>query len=102
MEELDCSSVALPVSAGIMPVFSRKQIEHICALCGASIPPKLRLLLDKYGQNQTEMQKAGLEYAARQIEDLIENKVRGVHLYTMNRPELAEFMVANTKLRQAI
>ncbi|MDR3349091.1 MAG: methylenetetrahydrofolate reductase [Acidaminococcales bacterium] len=102
LEELDRAAVALPVSAGIMPVFSQKQVERICALCGASIPKKLRLLMDKYGHSQDEMQKAGLEYASLQIEDLLEHNVRGVHLYTMNRPELAEFLVANTKLRQAL
>jgi methylenetetrahydrofolate reductase (NADPH) len=102
MEKLDKSNLKLPVSAGIMPVFSQKQIERICSLCGASIPQALRLLMDKYGHSQEDMQKAGLEYASRQIDDLIEHKARGVHLYTMNRPELAEFMVRNTKLRQAL
>jgi methylenetetrahydrofolate reductase (NADPH) len=99
VEKLDRSAIALPVSAGIMPVFSQKQVERICALCGASIPQSLRLLMDRYGHGQQDMQKAGLEYAARQIDGLMEQKVRGVHLYTMNRPELAEFLVANTKLR---
>jgi methylenetetrahydrofolate reductase (NADPH) len=101
-EKLDRSAVELPVCAGIMPVFSQKQVERICALCGASIPKGLRLLMDRYGHSQQDMQKAGLEYAARQIDDLMEQKVRGVHLYTMNRPELAEFLVTNTKLRELL
>lgn len=92
-------NVKTPVSAGIMPVFSAKQVERICQLCGAAIPDKLRQLMEKYAVKPEDMQKAGLDYAYQQITDLVASGVRGIHLYTMNKPELATAMVKNTKLR---
>lgn len=99
MEKIAKVGINVPVSAGIMPVFSASQIARICSMCGTSIPPKVQTLMDKYSHNPSDMEKAGLEYACTQIMDLVENKIDGVHLYTMNRPHFAEFMVKNTKLR---
>lgn len=98
-EKLDNLNVKTPISAGIMPVFSAKQVARICQLCQASIPEKLSTIMNKYQDNPEDMEKAGLEYAYEQISDLVANKVRGIHLYTMNKPELARSMVKNTKLR---
>ncbi|SHE85388.1 methylenetetrahydrofolate reductase [NAD(P)H] [Desulforamulus putei] len=75
-----------PVMAGIMPVLNAKQIKRIIALCGASMPAKLLMMVDKYGDNNEEMEKAGIEFASQQVRDLIENGVEGIHLYTMNKP----------------
>ncbi len=99
LERLAGAGLEIPVCAGIMPVFSGSQVRHICRLCGASLPPKLLRLIDKYYHQPAAMQEAGLEYACRQIDDLAANGVRGIHLYTMNKPHLATFMVKNTGLR---
>jgi methylenetetrahydrofolate reductase (NADPH) len=77
--------VNLPVSAGIMPVLNSKQIRRILYLSGASIPAKLLLLFDKYSDDPESFEKAGIEYAIGQINDLIAGGVEGIHLYTMNR-----------------
>ncbi len=74
-----------PVSPGIMPVLNSKQIKRMITLCGASMPAKLLIMVDKYGDNPGDMEKAGIEYASRQVEDLLQNGVDGVHLYTMNK-----------------
>lgn len=79
---IDC-----PVEAGIMPIFKADQIKAITAKSGCSIPAKLVLMMDKYQDNPEDMRKAGIEYAIRQIRDLIDNEVDGIHLYTMNRPK---------------
>ncbi|NLV35055.1 MAG: methylenetetrahydrofolate reductase [NAD(P)H] [Clostridiaceae bacterium] len=76
-----------PVEAGIMPVFRADQIKSIAAKSGCSIPAKLVLVMDKYQDNPEDMRKAGIEYAALQIRDLIANGADGIHLYTMNRPK---------------
>lgn len=76
-----------PVEAGIMPVFRADQIKSIAAKSGCSIPAKLVLIMDKYQDNPEDMRKAGIEYAALQIRDLIDNGADGIHLYTMNRPK---------------
>jgi methylenetetrahydrofolate reductase (NADPH) len=99
LTRLNKEGVSVPVCAGVMPVFSRRQIERICSLCGASIPAPLAALMERYGNEPASMQAAGLEYAARQIDGLLAQKARGVHLYTMNRPELAEAMIRDTGLR---
>ena len=89
MEKLDMLDVNLPVSAGIMPVINKKQIERITGLCGASIPPKFKRILDKYGDNPGALKEAGIAYATEQIIDLLSSGAAGIHLYTMNRPEVA-------------
>ncbi len=89
LEKLDILDVKLPVSAGIMPVINKRQIERITALCGASIPPKIKRILDKYGDNPEALKEAGIAYATEQIIDLLSSGAAGIHLYTMNRPEVA-------------
>jgi methylenetetrahydrofolate reductase (NADPH) len=79
--------IRCPVSAGIMPIFKADQIKSITAKSGCSIPAKLVLMMDKYLDNPDDLRKAGVEYAALQIRDLIDSGVDGIHLYTMNRPK---------------
>ncbi|MEW6447387.1 MAG: methylenetetrahydrofolate reductase [NAD(P)H] [Bacillota bacterium] len=76
-----------PISAGILPVLHADTVKRIVSLCGASIPAALSIMLDKYAHDPEGLEKAGIEYAAAQVEDLIENGVDGVHLYTLNRSE---------------
>ena len=99
LEDARALGIDVPVMAGIMPVFSRPQVERICSLCGATLPPALRKLMEKYGHDKEAMEQAGLEYASRQIADLLAHDIDGVHLYTMNRPHLARTLVRNTSLR---
>ncbi len=87
--------VSAPFTAGIMPVVNAKQVKRICALSGASLPPRFAAILDRFGGDPACMQKAGIAYATEQIIDLIANGVRCVHLYTMNRPEIAAAIFAN-------
>lgn len=98
-DKLASLNITTPVSAGIMPVFSANQVNRICQLCAANIPDKLVQIMARYADNPADIQKAGLEYAYEQIDDLVANGVRGIHLYTMNKPELATAMVINTNLR---
>lgn len=94
LEKLDILGISLPVSAGIMPVINKKQIERITSLCGASIPPKFKRMLDKYGDNPAALKEAGTAYATEQIIDLLSFGVDGIHLYTMNRPETARNIIS--------
>ncbi|MDD3705821.1 MAG: methylenetetrahydrofolate reductase, partial [Clostridiaceae bacterium] len=94
LEKLDILDVKLPVSAGIMPVINKKQIERITGLCGASIPAKFRRILDKYGDNPEALKEAGIAYATEQIIDLLSGGAAGIHLYTMNRPEVARKIIS--------
>lgn len=87
--------VTVPVSAGIMPVLNSKQIRRMAYLSGASIPAKLLRIFDSYENDPVSFEQAGIEYAINQINDLIENGVEGIHLYTMNRSVQTRKIVAD-------
>jgi methylenetetrahydrofolate reductase (NADPH) len=95
-------NINCPVTPGIMPVFKADQIKRITSLCGASIPAKLVIMMDKYEDNPEDMRKAGIEYASTQIRDLIENGVDGIHLLTMNRPKSTKEILDNAGLLKPI
>ncbi|ABO50707.1 5,10-methylenetetrahydrofolate reductase [Desulforamulus reducens MI-1] len=88
-------NIHCPVVAGILPVLNAKQIKRIISLCGASMPAKLLMLVDKYGDNAEDMEKAGIEYASQQVRDLLESGVDGIHLYTMNKPQQVTEILKN-------
>ena len=87
--------IHVPVIAGVMPVTFGKQIKRICALSGTTLPARFRSILDHFGDNPAAMKQAGIAYATEQIIDLIANGVRGVHVYTMNKPDVAESILHN-------
>ncbi len=88
-----------PIVPGVIPVLNVKQIKRMLALSGASIPPALLQLLDKYDKRPDDMEKAGIEYASRQVEDLIINQVPGIHLYTMNKSSQIKEIATNAGLK---
>ncbi|MDV3429105.1 MAG: methylenetetrahydrofolate reductase, partial [Bacillota bacterium] len=94
-EKLDLLGVNIPVTAGIMPVINKKQIEKITSLCGASLPAKFKRILWKYENNPEALKQAGIVYATEQIIDLLAEGVDGIHLYTMNKPEVAKKIFEN-------
>ena len=87
--------IDVPVIAGVMPVTSGRQIKRICALAGTTLTPKFRSILDRFGDNPAALKQAGIAYATDQIIDLLANGVKGIHLYTMNKPDVAQKIVAN-------
>ncbi|GAA0181367.1 methylenetetrahydrofolate reductase [NAD(P)H] [Clostridium sediminicola] len=88
-------SVKVPISAGIMPILNKKQVQKMIFMCGASLPSKIIKILHKYESNPDSLRRAGIEYAAEQVIDLIANGVDGVHIYTMNQPEIAREILKN-------
>ena len=78
--------IQVPILAGIMPITSSKQLGTTVSLSGSSVPKKLSDLIATYGDNPEDMKKAGIDYAINQIMDLQNNKVDGIHLYSMNKP----------------
>ena len=81
--------IEVPVVAGIMPITNPTQVKRSVALSGATIPQRFRAMVDRYGDNLQSMKQAGVIYAAEQIVDLIANGVGHIHVYTMNKPEIA-------------
>ena len=95
LEKMYKMNIKLPVEAGIMPVTNAKQIEKIVSLCGASIPEELKNIINKYVYDKISLMDAGILYAQEQIKDLLQNKVRGIHLYTMNNAYVATNITKN-------
>ena len=87
--------IDVPVIAGVMPVTSGRQIKRICALAGTTLTPKFRSILDRFGDHPEALKQAGIAYATDQIVDLLANGVKGIHLYTMNKPDVAQKIVEN-------
>lgn len=77
-----------PITAGIMPITSVKQIGTSIQLSGSSVPTELSNLFAKYGDSPEDMKKAGIDYAIRQIQELIQEEVDGIHIYTMNKSDV--------------
>jgi len=90
LERAKKAGIKRPISAGIMPIIAKSQLERMAFLCGASLPAEVFKLINKHGDDGEALLKAGIEYAAKQILELRKEGVDGIHLYTMNKPAIAE------------
>lgn len=90
LERASKKGITVPILAGIMPITSAKQIGTTISLSGSSVPKALSDIVAKYSDNPEEMRKAGIDYAIRQILDLRQNGIDDIHLYTMNKPQIAK------------
>lgn len=89
LDNMNMVDINVPISAGIMPITSAKQLGTTVTLSGTSIPKELSDLIAKYGDSKEDMKKAGIDFAIRQIRGLLDHGAAGIHLYIMNKPELA-------------
>lgn len=94
-DKLISMNINTPISIGIMPVTNKKQIIKMTSLSGAYLPLKFRRLLDKYENNPAVLKEAAIAYATEQIIDLISSGADGIHIYTMNKPEIAQSIIKN-------
>ena len=78
-------NINIPIHAGIMPITTAKQIGTTVSLSGSSVPKELADIIATYGDDKEDMRKAGIDYAVRQIRDLQEHGVDGIHIYSMNK-----------------
>lgn len=81
--------ITIPVVAGIMPVTRASQVKRICEMSGTYLPSRFKAVVDRFGDNPAAMKQAGIAYATDQIIDLIANGVNAIHVYSMNRPDVA-------------
>ena len=81
--------ITVPVIPGIMPITRASQVKTACSLSGSNMPERFRNLVDHFGDNPAAMQQAGIAYATDQIIDLIANGITHIHVYSMNKPEVA-------------
>ncbi len=89
------AGITVPIVAGIMPVTNPKQIARICALSGSLLPKRFIQIVDRFGDNPEAMKQAGIAYATDQIIDLYANGINAIHVYSMNKPDVAAAIQAN-------
>ena len=85
--------INVPLVAGIMPVTKASQLTRIIKLSDCSLPVKFEKIVERFGENDSAMKQAGIVYAAEQIIDLMANGVNNIHIYTMNKPDVAAAIV---------
>ncbi len=89
------AGITVPVIPGIMPITNGNQVERAMKLSGSLMPQRFKSLVDKFGNDPDAMKQAGIAYATDQIIDLYANEITNVHVYSMNKPDVAARIQAN-------
>lgn len=89
MYRLMRAGVSVPVVAGIMPVTSAAQIKRIISISGGALPQRFLRIVDRYADSPLAMKQAGIAFAIEQVVDLYANGINAVHIYSMNKPDVA-------------
>lgn len=89
------AGITVPVLPGIMPITNANQVERAIKLSGSFMPQRFKSLVDKFGSDPTAMRQAGIAYATDQIIDLYANGITNVHVYSMNKPDVAAGIMNN-------
>ena len=84
------AGITVPIIPGIMPITNANQIDRAIKLSGSFVPQRFKALVDKFGHSPEAMKQAGIAYATDQIIDLFANGILNVHVYSMNKPDVAE------------
>lgn len=95
MYKLREAGVTVPVLPGIMPITNANQVERAIKLSGSFMPQRFKALVDKFGSDPAAMKQAGIAYATDQIIDLYANGITNVHVYSMNKPDVAKGIMSN-------
>lgn len=89
------AGITVPVIAGIMPITNANQVERAIKLSGSFMPQRFKSIVDRFASNPSAMMQAGIAYATDQIIDLFANGITNVHVYSMNKPNVAEKILDN-------
>ena len=89
------AGITVPVVPGIMPITNGNQVARAIQLSGSFVPQRFKSLLDKFGSSPAAMKQAGIAYATDQIIDLYANGITNVHVYSMNKPDVAAKILEN-------
>ena len=89
------AGITVPIVPGIMPITNANQVDRAIKLSGSHMPQRFKSLVDKFGSNPEAMKQAGIAYATDQIIDLYANNITNVHVYSMNKPDIARRITEN-------
>lgn len=83
------AGISVPIIPGIMPITRRVQVKNAVKLSGCNVPERFKSIVDAFGDTEAAMRQTGIAYATDQIIDLMANGVKHIHVYSMNKPEVA-------------
>ncbi len=89
------AGITVPIIPGIMPITRANQVERAIKLSGSFMPQRFKSIVDRFGDDPEAMKQAGIAYATDQIIDLYANGIKLVHIYSMNKPDVAEKITDN-------
>ena len=89
------AGIVVPIIPGVMPITNGNQVERAVKLSGSFMPQRFKSLVDKFGDTSAAMKQAGIAYATDQIIDLFANGITNVHVYSMNKPDVAAAIQRN-------
>ena len=95
LSRLHAAGIDVPVLAGIMPITNKRILTRSLAMSGTAVPARYIAMVDAYGDSPEAMKQAGIAYATEQILDLYANGVRNVHVFAMNKPDVAKAIFEN-------
>lgn len=97
LNSLHAAGINVPVLAGIMPITNKRILTRSLAMSGSAVPARYIAMVDAYGDSPEAMTQAGIAYATEQILDLYANGVRNVHVFAMNKPDVAKAVFENIR-----
>ncbi|MBQ7226953.1 MAG: methylenetetrahydrofolate reductase [Clostridia bacterium] len=89
------AGITTPIVPGVMPITNANQVDRAIKLSGSFMPQRFKSLVDKFGSSPSAMKQAGIAYATDQIIDLFANGIKNVHVYSMNKPDVASKIISN-------
>ena len=95
------AGITCPIVPGLMPITSISQIDRITRMCGATVPMRLRLALEKRKDDPESVLQLGVAHATLQAADLLANGAPGVHFYTLNRSRASRMIVTALQVQHA-
>ena len=98
MERAETLGIDAPIIAGILPILNSNQIRRFTSLCGSKIPDELDIQLERYVDDDDAVRELGIEYATRQVQELWDQGIAGVHFYVLNRNYSVSKILDNLKL----
>lgn len=93
VEAVRKAGITVPILPGLMPITSSSQVKNIIGLSGTKVPAELLTQIDKYKDSPDDLKKAGLEFTKKQMQNLLDHGVDGIHLYSMNKVEIAKYIL---------
>ncbi|MFO0578039.1 MAG: methylenetetrahydrofolate reductase [NAD(P)H] [Polyangia bacterium] len=101
VQRAQAARIRVPIVPGIMPITSFEQVERFTRLCGATIPMRLRLQLERYQRDPDAVLQLGVAHATVQCIELLQRGAPGIHFYTLNKSRATRMIVSALRGLQA-